>query len=472
MDRIEELRALIREALANRSTEADSLDEARSDMSAITAEVEARGADATFTDDEQRRFDERRQTVEQHRTRIAELDEERAEAEAELVALEDEARRNEAARVAAQRYGGPASPVVVPGNEPRTYRQGGEHSFVRDAYRSIFSHDMGASERLGRHLQEERAETRDIGTAAFGDGLVVPQYLTEEYAEVARAGRVFIERARSIPLDDEGMTMTIPRGTTGTTVAAQASENAAVSETDFDETDLVVNVRTFSGQNDLSRQSIERGRGTDAIVLADLAADYGAKVDASAIADDGTSGTHLGILNVGSINAVTYTDASPTVPEFYSKLADAVQRIPSNRLMPADSIFMAPRRWGWIVAALDSSNRPLVLPQALAENAIAVGDPAGLGAVGQMAGLPVFTDPNIPVNLGVGTNEDRVIVARMFDVLFAEEAGAPQRLVFEETAGGNLTVKLVVYGYSAFTAGRYPAGISVISGTGLVTPTF
>jgi len=31
---------------------------------------------------------------------------------------------------------------------------------------------------------------------------------------------------------------------------------------------------------------------------------------------------------------------------------------------------------------------------------------------------------------------------------------------------------MVVYGYSAFASGRYPAGISEIVGTGLIAPTF
>ena len=107
-------------------------------------------------------------------------------------------------------------------------------------------------------------------------------------------------------------------------------------------------------------------------------------------------------------------------------------------------------------------------------NSVAVGQAAAYGqVVGTLHGLPVVTDANIPTGLGAGTNEDRIIVARAEDLLLWEEGdGAPSRLRFEETTGGSLTVKLVVYGYSAFTGGRYPSALSVISGTGLVTPTF
>jgi hypothetical protein len=33
-------------------------------------------------------------------------------------------------------------------------------------------------------------------------------------------------------------------------------------------------------------------------------------------------------------------------------------------------------------------------------------------------------------------------------------------------------IRLAVWGYSAFTAGRYPSSTSVIVGTGLVAPSF
>jgi len=35
-----------------------------------------------------------------------------------------------------------------------------------------------------------------------------------------------------------------------------------------------------------------------------------------------------------------------------------------------------------------------------------------------------------------------------------------------------LSIRFVVYGYSAFTAGRYAGTRGTISGTGLVTPAF
>ena len=292
-------------------------------------------------------------------------------------------------------------------------------------------------------------------------------------------GRGFANAVRQVPLPAEGTVFNIPNGSTGTTVAAQAAENAAVSETNFAAgTDIAVNVRTYAGMQDVSRQTIERGTpGIDRIIYADLTADYAAKVDAAIINGAGTSGTHKGVLNATGINTVTCTDASPTVAEAWPKLSDALQQVGSNRKMPANLIVMHPRRWGWFTAALDSQNRPLIVADpSAAVNAMGATASAAFGEgqlVGTLAGVPVLVDGNVPTNLGAGTNEDRIIVLRRQDpILWEEGNGLPRELQFEDVGSGTLTVRLQVYGYSAFTAERFPEAVSVISGTGLVTPTF
>jgi hypothetical protein len=52
------------------------------------------------------------------------------------------------------------------------------------------------------------------------------------------------------------------------------------------------------------------------------------------------------------------------------------------------------------------------------------------------------------------------------------EEGQPRTRVFEDIGSGTLTVRLSCYGFFAFMANRYPGAISLITGTGLVTPTF
>ncbi len=52
------------------------------------------------------------------------------------------------------------------------------------------------------------------------------------------------------------------------------------------------------------------------------------------------------------------------------------------------------------------------------------------------------------------------------------DEGGPRFIRAEQPGAGSLTIKFVLYGYSAFTAGRYPAAQGTFSGTGLTTPTF
>ena len=92
-------------------------------------------------------------------------------------------------------------------------------------------------------------------------------------------------------------------------------------------------------------------------------------------------------------------------------------------------------------------------------------------------GLPVVTDASIPTTWSSGSSntsgtEDVIIVARAADLHLWETPNAPIQARFEDVGSGSLSVKLVAYGYSAFTAGRYPSAVSLISGTGLVAPTF
>jgi hypothetical protein len=100
--------------------------------------------------------------------------------------------------------------------------------------------------------------------------------------------------------------------------------------------------------------------------------------------------------------------------------------------------------------------------------------------VGQFQGLPVITDASFPTSVGTGP-EDQTIVLRREDSILWEDtanAGLPKQLRFEQTLGGQLTVKLVAYNYAAFTAGRYPTSVGVVGGNagsagfGTVAPTF
>jgi hypothetical protein len=110
-------------------------------------------------------------------------------------------------------------------------------------------------------------------------GLVPPQYLAEQYAELARAGRPAADACTKLPLPPEGMTVNISRITTGTSAAIQASEGASLSATDADDTLLTANVNTIAGQQTVSRQAVERGALVEQVLMADLAGAHNAALD-------------------------------------------------------------------------------------------------------------------------------------------------------------------------------------------------
>lgn len=361
---------------------------------------------------------------------------------------------------------------VVVRDEPNTYHERSEHSFFQDLFHAQIMRDPIALDRIGAHQREmiaDGVQTRDGVVANFAN-LVVPQYLTNLAAPFLRSGRPFADICTRLPLPADGMTINIHRTTTGSSAAVQASENASVSETDPLDTTLTVNVRTIAGQVDLSRQLVDRGTGIEQLVMQDLAGAYNTTLDSGIINDDGTSGTHLGVLSTSGINDRDITDASPTAAEVWSQIIKAMGDVASNRFAPADIIVMHPRRWSSLMSGLDGSNRPLVgYTNTTARNPAGIGDAAAYNTVGEIAGVPVITDASIPINLGLGSDEDRIIVARREDLLLWEDPGAPMMVRFEEgqAAANNsasLTVKLVAYGYSAFTAGRHPEGVTVIQG--------
>ena len=360
------------------------------------------------------------------------------------------------------------APAVVK-SEARTYSPRNETSFLADAYAAQFNNDFGAKERLARHMQEEKVERRDVTSSNFA-GLIVPQFLTDLAAPFARAGRPFLDQARKHALPDSGLVISISKVTTGSATAVQ-TEGATVQETNMDDTKLDVNIVTVAGQQNVSRQAIERGTNIDSLVMADLVSAYHTNLDSLFVTTSATSLTNT------ITQVVTYTDASPTVAELYPKLADCIQRIQTNFFAGPNFILMHPRRLAFILASLDDQKRPLAVPVPNFNGQPAIASGNGAPVYGNsgytIMGLPVITDANVITTNGAGANEDVIILGNTQEAhLFEQGSGEPMMLRFEQPKASELDVTMIVYGYAAFTANRYPNAFALVGGTGLVTPTF
>jgi HK97 family phage major capsid protein len=442
---LEQIRSLISAALDEREVSEEA-------VQAILnlAEAEGRGE---MSAEETEKFDAAR-------AELREIDDKITALQARESDLVDLASRSEKAAEARKE--------VIPMNikvvsEEQTYRQDGEHNFLADAVAARFNNDAAAADRLARSRDESLINYRST-TGNFG-GLVVPQFMTDQFAATLASGRPFLEAITKVPLPENGMTITIPRGATSTSVAAQETQGVAVSNVTFTESDLTVPVRTFAGQQVVSRQSIDRGTGIGEILLADLYQQYATKVNVSAISGDGTAGGHFGILNTTSVSTAGWIGT--TGASFVAAIHNGIGKVNAARYAAADLIVMHPRRWAWLCAQSDSSLRPLVAIEGYnAFNAVGAGVAAGYAPVGSIAGVPVVTDAGVPIILGASTDEDRVIITRRQDVLLMEDASAPVGLTLNEVAAASLNVTMVVYGYSAFTAGRYVQSSVILQGTG------
>ena len=354
-------------------------------------------------------------------------------------------------------------------DEPLTYHEGGDHDFFVDAYRSTVHQDPSAQARIQRHQAEMALEMRDSSTSNFA-GLVPPAYLVNQALDKARASRPLADACNRQPLPASGTDITITRLTTGATTAAQSAENAAVTESSPDDTTQTLSLKTYAAQVDVSRQALDRGVGVSNLLIEDLVASYAQALDSAIISGDGSSGAHTGILSYSGTSSVTYTAGTATAAGLYEKILSAINTVQTNIYRPATLLALHPRRWAWFVGkGLDDQSRPLVLPSMNApQTAMGIGNvDVPQGVVGQIAGVPVLLDASIPTNLGSGTDEDRIICARMDDVVLWEEQGAsPNVMSFDQIGAGSLTVKLVSWGYSTFGI-KDPAAVAIISGTGL-----
>lgn len=407
---------------------------------------------------------------------IAEIDEKIKGRDERIAELADEEKRSGNAAAAVRRAALLEGQIRVT-HESRTYEKGNGRSYLVDLAKSQVLGDSDSRARLERHALEVASEPeyRDLNrTDGNGGYFVPPLWLMQDYEALARAGRPTANLVTNLDLPPGTDSINVPKVATGVTAAIQTADNQSVSETDLTDTSVSAGVKTIAGQQDIAIQALEQSPvNFDQIIFADLIADYATKVDVQVLNGAGSSGEVKGILQASGIQTTAYTDTTPTVAELYSKLAQAIDKVHTNRFLPPTVIAMHTTRWAWLLAATDSSGRPLVTPLAPQGPTNSIATFNGVVSeqvVGSILGVPVVTDPSIPNTLGAGTNEDRIIVMRASDLYLWE---SPIRTrVLPDIGSGTLTVRLQVYGYLAFTAERQPKSVSILQGTGLTTPSF
>jgi hypothetical protein len=480
----------------------------------------AEGEKRELNDDESKSFQEKR-------TAIRTLDDQIAETRKAITEAEEDAKRDAAAadayaqagQTGERREGGPART----GYEPLTYgRQAYRHSYFVDLARDQLGRGDGdggvqaARDRLARHAKElsvempKREEARErlarkaideiraedrlparmqgMYESVFERGMeqrvnpnrvdgqggyfVPPLWLIDEYINLTRFGRTAMNMCRQMPLPTGTDSINLPKVSTGTLTGVQTADGASVTSQDLTDDFVNAPVRTIAGQQDVALQLLDQSPiAFDEVVFGDLMEDYNQRLDVQGLDGSGASGQLLGILNVSGINSITYTDASPTLPEMYPSFAQGASKVFTGRKLPATAALVLPSIWYWATAQLDTTNRPLIVPPQVGWNPggtqmdLTSGDgPAGMLSMG----LPAWLDGNLPTNKGGGSNETRTIIARWLDLYLWE--GAMRSRVLQEVLSGTLQVRFQLFNYVAFMPHRRPTSISVVSGTGMIPP--
>lgn len=351
-------------------------------------------------------------------------------------------------------------------------------SFFRDM-RDARLGNREAADRLGRNQEARASENRAISTTAGAGGqFAPPAWLVDEFVALARAGRVTADLCNKQELPQGVSSINLPKVSGGTTVGVQQTQNNQISSTDMQTTSVSSGITTIAGQQIISLQLMaQSGIPFDRVILADLAFDYAEQLDLQVITGTGANGQLRGLENGASVGATTFTTATPkfidgttAANSLYNKLISALNTINVTRYLPATAIVMTPTRWSWILEALDTTTRPLILTSGGSFNAPGISsDPVAQGSVGTLLSLPVYTDNNIPSNKGVATNQDEIYVLRGPDVFLYESP--LQMESFDATYANQASLLVRALAFSAMIPDRYSASVNVIGGTGLVAPT-
>jgi HK97 family phage major capsid protein len=326
---------------------------------------------------------------------------------------------------------------------------------MRESFREMGPDQMAATiaehRSRGRVAVEQKAEQRTgvvsgggatASAASGGAAFVTPMFFVDKWAPYREFGRAFIDQCNKQTLPNYGMEVYIPFVSGPAGVAQQTADGNAVTEVDPTFGYKSGSLQTIAGQVIVSQQLLDRAGPNfsfDTMIFEQLMRDYAPKVDIytlqQALAGAGSQSW------AGSSGAFDLTTTSGA-GGFYGQVskAQATIRTTAGTILNPTHLFLTPQIWEYIAATSDSTGRPLVIPDyAGAWNAAAAGSNDGdVGIEGvtgyRLAGLPVFTDGNIP-SIGT-TSESQAIVGDLAEVFVYEGDVVPR--VIPQTYAANL----------------------------------
>ena len=355
---------------------------------------------------------------------------------------EEDTVENETTEVAAAEVAASPAPVVEAARpsipyinaQPRDVRGITAGGMLMHTLRAQLNGNL-ESQDVVNHVQATVAQqdtARDAG--------VIPVPLLREIVALVDANRPFVDSIARQPLPPSGMSFRVPRVTTSVAVGQQTSQFDELQSTQGQIQDFTVDVKTFGGTNEVSRQLIDRSDPSYfEELLRQLAQSYAHVTDKFAY--DTVKSTE--ILS-GSAGTTLYQATTKAIADSYGVM----------RFAP-DTILLAPggtsqSAWLDFLQAEDQDDRPLF---SSANPVNAAGLISQGTTQGSIAGLRVVVDPHI------GANE----AARVYPGAFAtfyESAGSPIRVEIQQPS--TFSVQVSVGGYVAALA-KFPTAIRVLN---------
>lgn len=343
----------------------------------------------------------------------------------------------------------------------------GEYSFYAD----IKQANKGRPDAMERILKGTGAEGKAMveGTGSSG-GYLVQTQIERQILDVRELDNVLrdlcsklIVMTTTIELDQ------ITLGTTAGWVAELATKPEATSLT---LASVSATVFTAAGLATISNQLLaDSNPAVDALVTRDLAKRLVALEETAFLAGTGT-GQPLGILNTPGVNAKTAHVASGSVVSASGGILDAVldgiAQTQTDFGQPS-AIVMHPRTWTAILKDKNASGVYTYGSPALAVNPSPdISNPRTIfqGPMRTLWGVNVLLTNRMPTNLGIGTNESRIIIGDFTEALILDRQG----ITVDESPHVYFTSNQTVFRAEervGFTAARQPHAFCVVGGDAL-----
>lgn len=352
-------------------------------------------------------------------------------------------------------------------NEGKSAVYGPEAATSKSFYADVKSAQHDGSSASTKRIEEALEGKAMIEGTDSAGGFLVPPDVSSDLQRLRYNASPVRQLFSSVNVSvDE---FQIPSVTSGLT-AGWVAELATKPEADLAFASATTNVFTGAGLAVVSNQLLKDANwSVDQLINTDLAFRLAQLEEISFINGSGT-GQPRGILNTAGIGTVAF--ASGGIVGLLEKILVGITQCYTEYKGPPNALLMHPRTWGAIVAARNTAGDSFIVgPGSGLAGARNFSDPLpgyGQGAlpVGALFGYPVYTSANIPVNLGAGTNESRVIIGDFKTGLILDR----EDVTYASSEHVYFTSNRTVFRAEmrvGFTAARYPKAFQVVQGAGL-----